>query len=252
MIKTILKTILIVLIGLAIFATNVLAVPGMSHKFYGSVTLNGQSAPDGTTVTAKINDVTVATTTTSEGKYGYPLYFFGVDDPDNNRAGKQIKFFVNNIDTGQIVTFCNACYNLCDMYTPDCAPLDLSVSSGTSPPPSGGGVYVPPTEEEEEEEVIEGAACQEEWICSEWSVCENGIQTRTCEDVNNCGTRINEPFLTQPCSAEEREEGVPSPLGITGFFLGVPTSNWIAGIGGGVIVAVIIIFLLTRRTKKKR
>jgi hypothetical protein len=46
--------------------------------------------------------------------------------------------------------------------------------------------------------------CTENWICSEWSSCENKIQTRTCTDSGNCGTAISKPSETQSC-------GLPAP-----------------------------------------
>ncbi len=41
--------------------------------------------------------------------------------------------------------------------------------------------------------------CSEEWDCTEWSNCTDGNQTRTCEDLNNCGTQEDKPSLIQEC-----------------------------------------------------
>ena len=41
--------------------------------------------------------------------------------------------------------------------------------------------------------------CVENWGCSEYSSCVNGMQTRTCNDVNSCGTVSNKPVLQQAC-----------------------------------------------------
>lgn len=258
MIKTNFKIITIFLIILALFSTNVLAIPGQSHKFFGTVTINGQAAPDGTTVTAKIGTVLVASTTTSGGKFGYPLYSFGVPDSDNNRAGKEVRFFVNDVDTGTTVTFCNACYNLCDFYTPNCTPLSLAVTiqqqSGGSPSGGGGGGGgVPTVTTQTNQTTTATQGCQEEWVCSDWSECKDGIQTRTCTDSKNCGTRNNEPFTSQPCSAAQRKEAeqksqVPS---ITAFFLGLTAVDWATAIIVGIIIAVVIIFIAKRKSKKK-
>ena len=87
---------------------SALAIPGVPHQFYGTVTLNGKSAPDGTMVIAKIDGVEVARTSTKNGRYGYDPIFY-VDDPNNDRSGKEIRFFVNGIDTGQTKFFCNGC-----------------------------------------------------------------------------------------------------------------------------------------------
>jgi hypothetical protein len=41
--------------------------------------------------------------------------------------------------------------------------------------------------------------CQENWQCGDWSICEEGVQTRECVDLNNCGTTYNKPETSQPC-----------------------------------------------------
>lgn len=41
--------------------------------------------------------------------------------------------------------------------------------------------------------------CIENWSCSDWSACANNTQSRTCTDLNNCGTTNNRPALTQAC-----------------------------------------------------
>lgn len=53
------------------------------------------------------------------------------------------------------------------------------------------------------------AACQESWTCLSWSVCQNGIQTRTCYDQNNCGTTLNKPAGQQAC--QEFPAPAPTP-----------------------------------------
>ncbi len=41
--------------------------------------------------------------------------------------------------------------------------------------------------------------CTESWSCSDWSECINRTQTRTCTDINNCGTEINKPETSKSC-----------------------------------------------------
>ena len=43
------------------------------------------------------------------------------------------------------------------------------------------------------------APCTEDWTCTDWSTCVEGIQTRTCTDRNNCGTIVNKSAETQAC-----------------------------------------------------
>jgi hypothetical protein len=67
----------------------------------------------------------------------------------------------------------------------------LIVHDVTQPPsgaiPPSGGQAKPP-------------ACEENWRCTEWSVCPiYEIQTRTCRDLNDCGTTKNKPEEKRKC-----------------------------------------------------
>lgn len=50
---------------------------------------------------------------------------------------------------------------------------------------------------------IQEEVCVEEYDCERWSACEDGQQSRTCVDINNCGTNNNMPALTQECTCRE-------------------------------------------------
>lgn len=45
--------------------------------------------------------------------------------------------------------------------------------------------------------------CNENWSCTDWSVCSNSQQTRSCTDANNCGTTTNKPVESQSCIGEQ-------------------------------------------------
>ncbi|MEM4230573.1 MAG: lamin tail domain-containing protein [Candidatus Pacearchaeota archaeon] len=42
--------------------------------------------------------------------------------------------------------------------------------------------------------------CVQNWSCSAWSNCTNGIQTRTCTDLNNCSNNTGKPYESQSCN----------------------------------------------------
>lgn len=46
---------------------------------------------------------------------------------------------------------------------------------------------------------LAGPACVENWSCSAWGDCSNSLQTRTCTDLNSCGTVASRPPLSQSC-----------------------------------------------------
>ncbi len=42
--------------------------------------------------------------------------------------------------------------------------------------------------------------CTENWQCSNYGDCISGMQTRTCNDLNNCGTTLSKPEEEQICN----------------------------------------------------
>ena len=95
--------------------------------------------------------------------------------------------------------------------------------------------------------------CIEDWVCSEWSECTEGIQTRACTDQNECdaGEDPGEAALeTRICEPEEPEgdgsEGGPP----TGLFL--DPSSWL---GLLLLLIVLIIgagaYMLSRKGRSK-
>jgi hypothetical protein len=243
------KTFIIALSTFLLFSNIVLAIPGVPHQFYGTVTWNGASAPDGTSVVAKINGVEVASTTTSGGKYGYSPLFY-VSDPNNVRSGSIINFFVNGVDTSQTYYFCNGCSTN----------LNLVATGGTGQQGGGGGGGGG-TSGGTTGGTTNGTGqtggtqqCQERWTCTDWSACENGEQTRTCTEINNCGTDLYRPFESQPCTKQQTEEVSKSQtggLGPTAFFLALSTTEWAATLVVAIVIVLIIIFFLRRRSRKQ-
>ncbi|MFA6198430.1 MAG: hypothetical protein WC734_04760 [Patescibacteria group bacterium] len=43
--------------------------------------------------------------------------------------------------------------------------------------------------------------CTPSWDCSDWSVCADSIQTRSCHDDNNCGTDAGRPVESAECDS---------------------------------------------------
>ena len=46
--------------------------------------------------------------------------------------------------------------------------------------------------------------CDEEWICEDWSECYDGLQTRDCIDLNECGTEFLKPETFQDCTPQDQ------------------------------------------------
>jgi hypothetical protein len=115
-------------LALIFLAAPVFAIPGIPAQFTGTVTINSNPAPNGTTVIATIETDSYSTTTVS-GIYGTePAAPFFVQDPNANRSGKIIHFFVNGINTGISAIF----------ETGSLLTINLAITQEEPPaPPSG-------------------------------------------------------------------------------------------------------------------
>jgi len=165
---------------LLVLAVSVSAQIFPGHQFWGDVLINGDSAPDGTEVIAQINGADVASTTTSGGKYGFEPDVFYVSDPDNNRAGEEIRFYIEGTYSDSHI-FENGGTTQLNQA--------IAVSQPPSNPPGGSS---PPGG---------GTPCVSNWECTDWSSCVGGTQTRTCVDVR-CGriSASNKPEESQSCT----------------------------------------------------
>jgi len=118
-----------------IFIASVFAAvpPSLPHTFYGNLYLsNGDPAPAGLTLVAKINNTEYGSTTTSFGKYDYLL----VTDPTNTNNGKTIYFYVSGIQANPTYVFKNGGFTELNLTLT--APLPTTTTT-TAPSRGGGG-----------------------------------------------------------------------------------------------------------------
>ncbi len=255
-----------ILISAAVFifllSGAVLAVPGMPHQFYGNVAYNGESAPDGLSVVAKIYGVAAASTVTYDGAYSLI-----VTDYNNTRSGDVVSFFVDGIDTMKSGIFCNGCVTKISLSVTYLKPLPSS-------PPGGGGssgagvVPAEVTDDDAEDEtgaakgeVVTGAIegiCVERWVCSEWGECVDSIHKRICIDENNCGTEDYRPFETEPCPVLKEEtndagaEAGEEPAGIATGFVLAETLRKPKNLAVGIILIVLLFGIYVKFWHNKR
>ena len=125
MIKKLILTFAFILLLLPLAA----AAPGIPNWYSGVVTINNNAAADGTVITAKIDGIEVASTTTAGGVYGrLPAQIFFIPDENNNRAGKTIVFYVNDKEAAS-----HAFTNGYDTQ------LDLAITTSSGNGGNGGG-----------------------------------------------------------------------------------------------------------------
>jgi len=76
------------------------APPSLPHTFWGTVTIDGELAPDGTIVSAKVNNIVHAYTIVNSGYYS-----FNVQEDKHITSGDKLYLHVDDVCTGEIHTF---------------------------------------------------------------------------------------------------------------------------------------------------
>ncbi|MEM2369035.1 MAG: hypothetical protein QXS77_01960 [Candidatus Pacearchaeota archaeon] len=88
--------------------------------------------------------------------------------------------------------------------------------------------------------ISEPSKCEPNWNCTAWSSCIDGVKTRTCIDLNNCGIAERKPEETKECSILEKKFGKAELW------------RWLVVIVACVIVALLGIIIMIARIKRKR
>jgi len=73
--------------------------------FYGNVTINGEPAPDGTIIFAKIDDVVKGKAIAKNGKYGEPAWNRLIVNGNSKDQGNIIRFYIESVPTKEIANW---------------------------------------------------------------------------------------------------------------------------------------------------
>jgi hypothetical protein len=217
------------------------SLPGIPHQFFGTVSdSNGVSAPDGTFVVAKVGSNSVSATVSKSGNYGFNgAEIFYIQDPNSNRAGNTIEFYVNDFKVAESV-FQNGQSERLDLTTPEIFPSnsgesDSGSSGGSSSGGGGGGGGTIISTVNNPNQIVNTSACVENWECTDYLDCVNGVQNRVCADKSFCGTTLNSPAESRKCIASETKSGFFS--NILGAVIGTKGNN-------AINISLIVVFLV--------
>lgn len=102
----------LLLVMLIALCAPIAALPPMPpNQFWGTATIGGTPAPDGSIISAKIDGTEYANTTTSDGKYGVvSAFYLPSDNPDTLEKdggvnGDTIEFYVEGAKANETGTF---------------------------------------------------------------------------------------------------------------------------------------------------
>ena len=287
------KTTIIGIVFMLILSSLAIAQPTFQppHLFYGDVTVNGNPAPDGLLVVAKIDGEDVGASATEDGKYSVL-----VQDPYGDRTGDTVDFYVEDSDTGESAVFsndpsaktevdldidgivicgdgvCNSAES-CSSCPADCGTCKKTGGGGSSS--SRTTTTTTPVETTGIED------CIPDWICSDWLDCINGVEKRVCVDASKCGTNEGRPAEEKECVVpeeleiesieleEETEANKPFDDGgqvdlldgeakktglakITGAVIGGGTASWVAGIIVLMIIGGILLYIKREKLLPKK
>jgi len=103
---------------LLVMPSLALAAPGIPHQFYGTVSYESGTTPDGLVVEAKVNGTVVGSSITKSGKYGYMPDLLFASKTDGEWSGETATFFVGGIDTGESFTLAKGGYTNLNLTVP--------------------------------------------------------------------------------------------------------------------------------------
>ncbi|HJH28519.1 MAG TPA: hypothetical protein C5S51_02315, partial [Methanosarcinaceae archaeon] len=78
-------------------------IPLLPMIFHGNVNINGEPAPDGTIIYAKIDDIVKGKVIVKNGKYGEPVWNRLIVNGNSKDKGKIIQFYIGSSPTNEVV-----------------------------------------------------------------------------------------------------------------------------------------------------
>ncbi len=173
--KALIRSVLLIILFCSLLPINtVLAVPPIAQQFYGTVTLDGSAAPDGTSVTASMNGRTAGSASVSGGSYSLTI-----NTIEGDAAGNSITFYVDGNSAGSATLNPGAITQLNLSATSPLPSYTLTIGTSGGGNASGAGTYTSGTV------VNISASAAYGWIFSGWTG-----DTSTVANTSSASTTI--------------------------------------------------------------
>ncbi|MFH1649972.1 MAG: hypothetical protein ABIA93_05465 [Candidatus Woesearchaeota archaeon] len=215
----------LLLIVIVILASGVAAAPVLPTEFYGTVHANNDAGAIGAVIRAYDSDNVLCGMFTIVNVGYYGLLSCTGDDittatDEGAREGNVIRFTYNgnpasawgqttwssgtfhivDITYPELVcgdNFCDDQFETCKLCEADCGTCPPAGTGGTGGTGGGGGGGGGGAAGGASSQGI----CVESWKCESWSSClPDGLQSRVCEDLNQCGTSKDLPSTERTCN----------------------------------------------------
>ena len=212
------------------------SLPAEPHQFFGSLTINGQPAPNNLIVEAyyesgpALGASPAGISATRNGGYGYSPYIMMVV-PEAGSTGGTITFYLigddgNHYELGEYpysqfgITQRDFSISCTTCLPPVSSPSTGSGSGGGTTGGSGGGssgtggfTGGTGTTTSDAEDTTDDTVdvCVPDWRCSEWTACSDNVRHRVCVDRNDCGVEDDMPEIRESCGVVESEPAAAAP-----------------------------------------
>ena len=141
-----------------------------------------------------------------------------------------------------------SCQSNCIYDTTQCTAVQVPTSTGGGGG-GGGGVNIGSFQVTQSSPI-----CIENWECSEWGVCLEGKQERSCTDKNNCTTILLKPEIERACETQVMVEEQNSNFLVKwlGAVIGVGDAPINIPLVSSFIIAIIAAMLILYAARKER
>ena len=227
------------ILSLSIVTADSHGAPERGHHIWGELQVNGEDAPEGTVVEARLNGNVLQSTTTNDSIYSFTIS----DNQNNNRDGETITIFVEAVE-GESIQFQNSEISNVSFSVngvtfgdqeDDSSDDDSSGSSGSSGGSSGGGFGSVTTDvNETEENTTESSSESDQNSDSEDTTQET---TQTTQNVTSDDSNTEEDVAEEETTEEPTQESNPILDAMTGFVTGVGDQ---ASLTGGLFLILIL------------